>query len=148
MTSFVTKIMGVLLVFLLFVIVPFTVNSLDQDLTAKRSILNEITNFIDKVTDTGEVNDIMLADFYLGCSSYGPVVDVKIDRFIKIVNPDGSGGTYTTYVLSDEISEWNQGDIVNVKVTAIDYSGAQRLMQYFLKLITPKPEFELAGMVR
>ena len=139
---------GLFLAFFLLVIAPLTNNALAQDLTTKRSILNEMTNFVDKVTDSGYVSDAMLSDFYLGCSSHGAIVDVTVQRYIKVVNPDGSGGTYTTYVLSDQINNWNRSDIVKVKVEAIGYTGAQKLMWYFLKLITPKPEFEIAGMVR
>lgn len=148
MNDFFTKLIGLFLAFFLLVIAPLTNNALAQDLTTKRAVLNEMTNFIDKVTDTRQISDLTLADFYLGCSSHGAVVDVKLDRYIKVVNPDGSGGTYTTYVLSDQITSWNRGDIIKVRVEAIDYTGAQRLMWYFLKLATPKLEFELSGMVR
>lgn len=148
MNDFFTKLIGLFLAFFLLVIAPITNNALAQDLTMKRAILNEMTNFVDKVTDSGQISDAMLSDFYLGCASHGAVVDVSVQRYIKIVNPDGSGGTYITYVLSDEIAKWNKSDIVKVKVEAIGYTGAQRLMWYFLKLVTPKLEFELAGMVR
>lgn len=148
MNDFFSKLIGLFLAFFLLVIAPITNNSLAQDLTTKRAILNEMTNFVDKVTDSGYVSDQMLSDFYLGCSSHGAIVDVTVRRFIKVVNPDGSGGTYTTYVLSDQVKNWNRGDIVKVKVEAIGYSGAQKLTWYFMKLMTPKLEFELAGMVR
>ena len=148
MSDFPSKILGLFLAFFLLVVAPLTNYGLSNDLTTKRAVLNEMTNFIDKVTDVSTITEVSLADFYLGCSSHGAIVDVKVDRYIKIVNPDGSGGTYTTYVLSDQLVSWNQGDIVKVRVQAIDYTGAQRMMWYFLKLVTPKLDFELAGMVR
>lgn len=148
MSDFFNKMIGLFLAFFLLVVAPLTNNALAQDLTTKRAILNEMTNFVDKVTDSGYISDEMLSDFYLGCSSYGAIVDVTVHRYIKVVNPNGSGGTYTTYVPSDQIKNWNRGDIVKVKVEAIGYSGAQKLIWYFLKLTVPKPEFEIAGMVR
>jgi hypothetical protein len=148
MNDFFTKLIGLFMAFFLLVIAPITNNALAQDLTTKRAILNEMTNFVDKVTDSGHISPEMLTDFYLGCSSHGAVVDVTVQRYIKIVNPNGSGGTYITYVLNDQLTNWNQSDIIKVKVEAISYTGAQRLMWYFLRLITPKLEFEIAGMVR
>ncbi len=148
MSDFLNRLIGLFLVFILLVLAPLTIHSLSTDLTIKRSILNEITNFIDKVTDTAQVTEAQQTDFYIGCSSYGAIVDVQIKRYIRIVNPDGMGGTYTSYALTDNILHFNQGDIVQVEVKAIDYTGAQKLMWYFNKIFTPKLEFTLAGMVR
>lgn len=107
-----------------------------------------MTNFIDKVTDTGQISELDITDFYTGCSSYGAVVDVQIKRYMRIINPDGKGSTYCTYVLSDKLNHWDQGDIIEVDVKAIDYTGAQKISAYFNKISTPKLNFQLAGMVR
>jgi len=148
MTDLFNKILGVLLAFILLAGAPLIINTMTRDLTINRSVLNEMTNFIDKVTDNGRLTDTDLADFQLAISSYGMAMDATISRYMKVVNPDGAGGTYTSYVFSDDISTWNTGDIMKVKVQAIDYTGAQRLQNRILRLTPAKFEQTLAGMIR
>jgi hypothetical protein len=148
MTDLFNKILGVLLAFVLLVGAPMAIDTMSRELTMKRSILNEMTNFIDKVTDSGRLTDADLADFYLGISSYGIAMDATISRYAKVVNPDGHNGTYTSYVYQEDIRTWNTGDIIQVKVQAIDYTAAQRLQHRILRLTPAKFEQTLAGMVR
>lgn len=138
MSDFINKIIGLFMVFILLVLAPLIINSLSTSLTMKRAVLNEMTNFIDKVTDSGRITAPQKTDFfYLGCSSHGVTVDVRIKRYIRVVNSDGAGSTITTYVLSDKIDNWNQGDIIEVEVEAIDYTSAQKLMWYFNRFFPP-----------
>ena len=148
MTDIFNKILGVLLAFVILVGGPLIIKSMGKDLTMNRSILNEMTNFIDKVTDNGRLSDADLEDFYLGISSYGMTMDATVRRYMKVVNPDGKQGTYTSYVLNDDLSKWNQGDIIKVTVKAVDYTGGQRLQNRILHLAPSKFEQTLAGMVR
>lgn len=148
MSDFINKIIGLFMVFILLVLAPLIINSLSTSLTMKRAVLNEMTNFIDKVTDSGRITAPQKTDFYLGCSSHGVTVDVRIKRYIRVVSSDGAGSTITTYVLSDKIDNWNQGDIIEVEVEAIDYTSAQKLMWYFNRFFPPKIDFQLAGMIR
>lgn len=136
------------MVFILLVLAPLIINSLSTSLTMRRAVLNEMTNFIDIVTDTGRITEAQKADFYLGCSSYGVTVDVEIKRYIRVVSSNGTGGTNTAYVLSDAVTSWNQGDIIKVEVKAIDYTSSQKLMWYYGKFFPPKIDFQLAGMIR
>lgn len=148
MSDIFSKILGIVLAFILLAFGPLTVNSLTGDLTMKRASINEVTNFINKVTDSGRTTEAELADFYLGCASHGVVADVTVKRYVKIVNPDGKGGTYTSYVLSTDLSKWNRGDVIQVTFKAIDWTGAQRILWQLLKMAQPKFEFTLAGKVR
>ena len=148
MTDIFNKILGVLLAFVILVGGPLIIKSMGKDLTMNRSILNEMTNFIDKVTDNGRLSEADLEDFYLGISSYGMTMDATVKRYMKVVNPDGKQGTYTSYVLNDDLSKWNQGDIIKVTVKAVDYTGGQRLQNRILHLAPSKFEQTLAGMVR
>lgn len=148
MTDIINKIIGVLLAFTLLVGAPLIITSMSKDLTMSRSVLNEMTNLINKVTDNGRLSSQDLSDFYLGISSHGMTMDATIRRYMKVVNPDGNGGTYTTYMISDDLSTWNSGDIIKVTVKAIDYTGAQRIQNRLLRLTPPKFEQTLAGMVR
>ena len=148
MSDIFSKILGIVLAFILLAFAPLTINALANDLTMKRASINEVTNFINKVTDSGRITDADLADFYLGCASHGVAADVKINRYVKIINPDGAGGTYTSYVLSTDIYNWNRGDVIQVTFKAVDWSGAQRILWQLLKMSQPKFEFTLAGKVR
>lgn len=148
MTDLFNKILGVLLAFVLFVGAPMVINTMSKELTMKRSVLNEMTNFIDKVTDNGRLTETDLADFYLGISAYGVAMNATINRYAKVVNPDGNDGTYTSYVYQKDITTWHTGDIIQVKVEAIDFTAAQRLQHRILRLAPVKFEQTLAGMVR
>lgn len=148
MNDFLGRLLAIVLVCLLAIMAPLTINGLIMDLTATRSIYNEVSNLIDKVTDTGELSEITLADFYLGCNAYGVITDVDIERNIKVINPDGKGSTVTTYIKSDKIDEWNQGDIITVRVRAIDYTGAQKILWYLINLAVPRMDITLSGGVR
>lgn len=155
MTDIFSKILGIVLAFILLAFAPLTINSLTSDLTMKRASLNEVTNFINKVTDTERITDVELKDFYLGCASHGVSADVKITRYERIVNPDktvvnpdGSYGTTTTYVASTNIQSWNKGDVIQVTFKALDWTGSQRILMQLMKLAQPKFEFTLAGKVR
>ncbi|QGQ98786.1 hypothetical protein EHS13_29880 [Paenibacillus psychroresistens] len=148
MTDIFNKILGVLLAFTLLAGGPLVINTMGKDLTMNRSVLNEMTNLINKVSDDARLSPIDLSDFYLGVSSYGITMDATVRRYVKTVNPDGSGGTYTSYVLTDDVSKWNEGDIIKVTVKAIDYTAAQRIQYRLLHLSPPKFDQTLAGMVR
>lgn len=148
MTDILSKLLGVVLAFVLLAVAPLTIHNLSNDLSMKRAVLNEMANFVDKVTDSGKIADVELADFYLATSAFGIPMDVDIKRYVKVVNPDGHGGTYTTYTLGSNIQSWNQGDVIQVTVQAVDYTGSQKVTWQFLKLSQAKFEATLAGMVR
>lgn len=148
MSDVINKLIGVILAFILLAFAPLTINTLMADLAMQRSIMNEQVNLINKVSDSAVLNEMQLADFYLGVSSHGAVVDAKVMRFMRTVNPDGAGGTYTTYTPSDQINKWNKGDIIQVKVSAVDWTGPQKIMWQLLKLTTPRFESVLAGEIR
>ena len=148
MTDILNKILGVLIAFTILAGGPLILNTMSKDLTMNRSVLNEMTNLIDKVTDNGRLSSTDLSDFYLGISSYGVSMDATVKRYMKVTNPGGAEGTYTSYVLNDDLTTLNAGDIIKVTVKAIDYTGAQRIQNRLLHLNPPKFDQTLAGMVR
>lgn len=149
MSDIFSKIFGVILAFVLSILTPYTITTMVDDMVARRSIMNEMTMFIDEVIDTGEVTEEQLADFQLGCNSYGPIVQIEVKRYVKTIDPDVvNGGTYTTYVLGDDNRHYNQGDHVQVTVHTIGYTGAQRLVMATVGILTPKFECTLSGRVR
>ncbi|RED52808.1 hypothetical protein [Cohnella lupini] len=148
MTDIFNKILGVLLAFTVLAGGPLVINTMSKDLTMNRSVLNEMTNMINKVADNGRLSQEDLSDFYLGISSYGVTMDAEVKRYMKVINPDGAGGTYSSYMYSDDLTSWNQGDIIKITVKAVDYTSAQRIQYRLLHLSPPKFDQTLAGMVR
>ncbi|RJX39144.1 hypothetical protein D3P09_16765 [Paenibacillus pinisoli] len=148
MTDIINKILGVVIAFTLLVGAPLVITALQKDLTMNRSVLNEMTNLIDKVSDNGRLSEQDLSEFYVNISSHGMAMDGTISRYMKVVNPDAAGGTVTSYMLVDDHKHWNTGDIIKVRVRAVDFSGAQRLQNYLLRLTPPKFDQTLAGMIR
>ena len=110
----------------------------------------EVTNFVDEVTDTAVLDEKHVADLYLACSAYGPLVDVQILRYAKVVNPDpkSPGDTYMTYVGSDDIYHWNQGDLLKVKVTEVGPTGLASFLYSVFGLNMAPVDFTLAGRIR
>ncbi|WP_138755930.1 hypothetical protein [Paenibacillus sinopodophylli] len=148
MSDIINKILGVLIAFAVLAGGPLVINAMNKDLTMNRSVLNEMTNLIDKVSDNGRLSSQDLSDFYVGISSYGMAMDATVSRYMKVINPDGAGGTVSSYMLVDDNTTWSSGDIIKVRVQAIDYSGAQRLQNRLLRLNPPKFDQTLAGMIR
>lgn len=148
MTGFPSKIIGLVIVFIMLVLGP-TLRSVQMDsITQRRELYNEVTNMLDNITDSGEVTNQTLEDFYLGIASKGIPVDVKIERYVKIVNPDGKGGTYYTYTYSDNINDWNKGDVCKIKVTQLTSTNLQRLAYNISKMSTKSLDFTFSGRVR
>lgn len=149
MSSVVSKFLGVVLVVVLLVLMLCNVMVADQ-LQARRSIVAEVTNFVDEITDTGSLDDKKLSDLYLACNAYGPVCNVTVTRYTRQVNPrpDKPGEAYTTYAVSEDIYTWNQGDLCKVEVKEVGYTS----LSYFLYVVTRlslKPvDFALTGRIR
>lgn len=149
MYGFINKILGIVLCFAMMVIMVCSVMLSDQ-IQARRSVVAEVTNFLDEVTDSGNLTERQVADLYLACSGYGPTCDVQLLRYVKVVNPDpkNPGSTYTTYVGSDDFYTWNQGDILKIKVTEIGYSSTSSFLYSTLGILLAPVDFTLAGRIR
>ena len=149
MSGVVTKILGVVMVLVLLVLMLCNVMVADQ-LQARRSIVAEVTNFIDEITDTGQLDERKLSDLYLACNAYGPVCDVKVTRYTRQVNPvtGKHGEYYTTYAVSTDMYNWNQGDLCKVTVEEVGFTS----LSYFLYAVTglsmAPVDFGLTGRIR
>lgn len=149
MTNIVSKMMAVLLVFIL-VVEMLCFVMVSEQITATRSIVADVTNFIDEVTDTGVADKKSVADLYLACDSHGPLLDVQILRLKKVVNPDPKhlGKTVVTYVGDDNIYEWNQGDSCKVVVKQVGATGMEYFAYSTFGFTLAPVNFTLAGRIR
>lgn len=144
------KVLGVILAFVLLFMAPFMWVGISSEMVARRTIMNEMQSFIDETIDSRQITDTQLEDFYLSISGLGPVCDVEIERYVKVVDPDPkrAGGIYTTYVYSDDNRTFNQGDKVKVRVKAIGYTGIENMMRSSVGTWLPRIDYTLAGRVR
>lgn len=149
MSNLVGKVLGVIIIFVLIMEMMCFV-MISEQITSTRSIVADVTNFIDEVTDTGVLDKKAVADLYLACNSYGPTVDVQVLRLKKVVNPDpkNPGKTYTTYVGDDKIYDWNQGDSCKVVVKQVGATGMEYFIYKSFGFMLAPVDFSLAGRIR
>ena len=149
MNGIVNKIIGVVLCMGLVLLMLCNV-MVATELHARRSIVAEATNFLDKVTDTGYLDEKQLQDLYLGINGYGPVCDVEVTRFARVIEPDPKrpGQTYITYMVTDNIFLWNQGDLCKVKVVETGYTALSYFIYSVLGMSLEPVEFAFTGRIR
>lgn len=114
------------------------------------TVLFETRNLIDEVIDTGTLTEDTLDDYYLSLASTTSYYDVTITHKVSVVNPDPTnpGEIYTTYVVVDDIYNYNRGDRIVVKVEPVGQNLYQVLVRTFLSIMVEDEGFTLAGRVR
>lgn len=150
MTDVFGKILATLLCFIMLFVMPFTWVTLSNEMVARRTIMNEMQSFIDETIDSRQITDAQIEDFYLGISGLGPVCAVEIERYVRTVDPDpmNPGEVRVTYVFTENNRTFSQGDKVKVRVHAISYTGAERLLRSTVGLWLPTIDYTFAGRVR
>lgn len=130
-------------------VVSPTIHSAQIDnLTQTRKIYNSMTNMLDKICDDGQVTNVEIEDFYLEVASAGLPVDIDITRKVKVINPDGKGGTYYVFTYTDNINNWNKGDACVISVKQIANSASSQLVYNLTHLYTKTIDVQFAGRVR
>lgn len=149
MYGIVNKILGIIVALVLLVLMLANVMVADQ-LQARRSILAEATTFLDEVTDTGSLTDKNIQDIYIACNGYGPICNVTVQRYVRVVHPlpGHAGQTYTTYSLTDDIYNWSQGDLCKISVEEAGYTGMAYFLYTTIGLGMEPVDFQLTGRVR
>ena len=118
---------------------------------SQEEILSEVQLFLDKVADTHVITEADLEDFTLAMSSTSIPVKFEVIREERQVNPDPAsttGGTHTTWVPSDDIYSYEEGDIIIVRITQIGKNFYQTFSFKGLGMYTPELNFTLSRMVR
>lgn len=158
MTDFINKVITIVLVFIMLILAPLMISYLSTDMVAQRLILNDVTLFIDKVTDKGTINQYDLDDLYLAVNSHGSAFEVKVERYSLVEEPLPDGTTKLLYVKHDETDKLMQGkidevilnvkDVVKVHINEVAMSSGNRLFWSVLRVDKGKFNFSLAGSVR
>ena len=150
MRNLASTVLSVLIAFVLLCIIPIFYVSIIQYARSTVIVLSETRNLIDNVIDTRKLSEDDLADFQIGITSTNAYYNATIMRKVRVVNPDPNnpGKTYTTFVVVDDIYNYNQGDRIIVKVEPIGQSLYQVLARAFLQILVEDESFTLAGRVR
>ena len=164
MSDFINKVITIVLIFVMLVLAPLLISYMSTDMTAERFILNDVTQFIDKVTDKYTITDYDLNDLYLAVNSHGGAYEVIVDRYqlYEEPAPESEGGTRILYIRQDDAEQLaddlnypnvtsidlNTKDIVKVKVKEVALSSGKRLFWSIMRVDKGKLEFSLAGTVR
>ncbi len=113
----------------------------------RRQLLNEVTSFLDVVTDKKSITNDDLNKFYLKVSSYGMVLDVQINRLVKTATLEKDGVVNTTYIAADDISLLNQRDVVQIKLVEKSESAYQKILSIFIGVDDENYSLTMAKMV-
>lgn len=151
MVDTISKILSIVLIFLMLVLAPLLISYKIDDAVARREVLFEVTQFIDKVRDTQSVTDADLDQFYQNCNSHGLTVDVRVRRLVKTVVVDPHTEEVTVeYTINDDpaaLYNFNKGDGVQVVVEEIGISPSRSFMYRVLGADSGPLKFTLAGIV-
>ena len=151
MVDTISKILSIVLIFLMLVLAPLLRSYKIDDAVARREVLFEVTQFIDKVRDTQSVTDADLDQFYQNCNSHGLTVDVRVRRLVKTVVIDSHTEEVTVeYTIIDDpaaLYNFNKGDGVQVVVEEISISPSRSFMYRVLGADSGPLKFTLAGIV-
>jgi ABC-type amino acid transport system permease subunit len=147
------KIIGVLLAFALLVLAPLTISRMTDDMAAKRLILNEVSQFIDRVTDKGSVTKDDMDDLYIALNTHGAAFDAEVVRYVRTAVPSGAGAAESVYIAADDTFGsvtvvLRAGDVVQVRVTELTRTTAQKLLYKLMRVYEKNFDFTLAGVVR
>lgn len=159
MTDFLNKLVEVILVFILLVLAPITISYMTTEMVTQRTALNEVSQFIDRVTDKQMITKADVDDLYLALSATGGMYDITVKRYVPVSTPTIEGGktvVKSTYVSVDDIDnisdaqpvQLNVSDVVKVTVNEVVMSQGKKMLWAVLKLDSGKLNFSLAGSVR
>lgn len=151
MVDTISKILSIVLIFLMLVMAPLLISYKIDDAVARREVLFDVTQFIDKVRDTQTVSDADLDQFYQDCNSHGLTVDVRVRRLVKtvVVDPESQDVT-VEYTINDDsaaLYNFNKGDGVQVIVEEIGVSPSRSYMYRVLGADSGPLKLTLAGIV-
>jgi hypothetical protein len=150
MEGFLSKLVGLILLFFLLIVAPVVSVMGTQDAQDKAEILNDTCEFMDMVTDKRSITQEDLDEFCLQVASHGIVADVTVHRLVRISTTDttASAGSHSSYVVADDSSVLNVGDLVQVEINELTPTFFRRLTTTFLRMDTGNYSLSMAKMVK
>lgn len=151
MVDTISKILSIVLIFLMLIMAPLLISYKIDEAVARREVLFEVTQFIDKVRDTQAISDADLDQFYQDCNSHGLTVDVRVRRLVKTVVIDPyTEDVSVEYTINEDptaLYKFNKGDGVQVVIEEIGVSPSRSFMYRVLGADSGPLKFTLAGIV-
>ncbi|WP_139241199.1 hypothetical protein [Anaerocolumna jejuensis] len=147
MNGFLSRIISLILVFFMLILAPLVNSYCVTEMENRRQLLNEVTYFLDVVTDKKSVTNDDLNEFYMKVSSYGMVLDVQVNRLVKTATRESDGTVNITYISADNISLLNQRDVVQIKLKEKSESAYQKILNIFLGIEDEHYSLTMAKMV-
>jgi hypothetical protein len=150
MDGFLSKLIGLVLIFFMLVIAP-VINVLGvEDSQDKTEILNDTCEFMDMVTDKRSITDDDLNEFYLKIASHGIVADVRVERLVRVAATDSTSSVqvHSSYVVADDSSYLNVGDMVRVTIEETSTTLYRRMLRVFLRFDQDGYELTMAKVVK
>lgn len=150
MEGFLSKCISIILIFFLLVIAPMINIYGQHEMQGRMEVLNDVTAFLDKVTDKGEITQDDIDEFTLTVEAHGLVLDVEIDRLVKTATliDATTEELDITYIAADDIRDLSSGNVVKVSVKEISTTRFKKLLNIFLKFNEPNFELTMSKMVR
>lgn len=150
MTDIIGKLIAIIIAFILIVIFPFTVITIDSDMKVRMRVENEVQRAIDEIIDSRQYSKSQIEDLNLSLAGLGPTFDVEVERYVRTIDPDPDqpGKTYISYIKSEDNSVYERGDKVIVHVKALGFTGQQRVLYTLVHYMLPTIDVQLAGRVR
>ena len=116
MTDFVNKVITLVLIFVMLVLAPLLISYMSTDMITERLVLNDVSQFIDKVTDKSLVSEHDLDSLYLAVNSHGQAYNVTVKKYQVLEEENPTGGELSTtkliYVNMDELELLTNGTLV------------------------------------
>ncbi len=100
MNGFLSRIISLVLVFLMLNTGPIVKFLLCYGNGKPKTAVNEVTSFLDVVTDKKSITNDDMNEFYMKVASYGMVLDVQINRLVKTATLESDGNVNVTYIVS------------------------------------------------
>lgn len=144
------KFIGLILAFVLTVVMPFVNTTVEGEMLDRRSIVMDITNFMDEVVDSRQITDAMLKELNTSLASYGVNVHYEITHYRRSVNPDPMGQFeyYTSYIPVGDDVAYEQGDRISVRVYTLGVSTTQTVARKLTGMFIQKFDKTLTARIR
>lgn len=159
MEGFLSRLFGLILTFFMLIIAPLINAYGTQEMENRVNILNDTSEFLDKQADKGIITDTDMDQFYSDIESHGMVLDVSVNKIVKVSTQMDNGKLHTAYIAADEnpkddkgnrdsVYDLNQHDIIQVKLREKSSTPYKRLLNSFLRIDDDPYELEMAKMVK
>lgn len=144
-TSIVGVVISIIVLFYSLIVLPTYFIGIIQWRDDMNSCQTAARNFVDMVTDNGNISERAITDLNLSLAGCYSTYTYEIYREEKITNPTE---TSWVYVDIEDDTLWRTGDIVTIEITQEGSNIFYKISSMLLGVSYQKITVRLAGMVR